>query len=319
MKTNLKLGGINYEVVPDSFATLIVGYDVAHPGKPTRDEVMNKMPPQKPSVVGISFNGAVHPEGFIDVFTKNRRVWPESVIITRDGVSEGQYRMVIEDELSAIKEACCEFGALHGKESWEPKFTVIVTTKRHNARFVVDGERLENPKPATIVDTEVVRKDLTEFYMQSHKPIKVSCFLLLLVIFLPVTHGSFSTISVGQIVINFLFTSVMSLNYGTAKPTAYQVIVDENEMSMDETQALLLALAFHHQVAELPISLPEPVYQADEWAKRGKNLWNAYSVRHNFILKKERGKYANYPIDFEAMTGRLAFWYTKLQDRRMNA
>ncbi|KAE9421316.1 hypothetical protein Angca_006534 [Angiostrongylus cantonensis] len=256
--------------------TLIVGYDVAHPGKPTRDEVMNKMPPQKPSVVGISFNGAVHPEGFIgdyhfqtplqekvdgrllnarfkwilDVFTKNRRVWPESVIITRDGVSEGQYRMVIEDELSAIKEACCEFGALHGKD----------------------------PRPATIVDTEVVRKDLTEFYMQSHKPIK-----------------------------------------GTAKPTAYQVIVDENEMSMDETQALLLALAFHHQVAELPISLPEPVYQADEWAKRGKNLWNAYSVRHNFILKKERGKYANYPIDFEAMTGRLAFWYTKLQDRRMNA
>ncbi|VDM60102.1 unnamed protein product [Angiostrongylus costaricensis] len=218
--------------------TLIVGYDVAHPGKATRDEVVNKMPPQKPSVVGISFNGAVHPEGFIDVFSKNRGVWPESVVITRDGVSEGQYRMVIEDELGAIKEACREFGALHGKESWEPKFTVIVTTKRHNARFVVDGEHLENPKPATVVDTEVVRQDLTEFYMQSHKPLKASCSLLI-VVFPPVTRGSFSTIWIGQI--------------GTSKPTAYQVIVDENDMSMDEAQSLLLALTFHHQLKRMGI------------------------------------------------------------------
>ncbi|PIO54686.1 hypothetical protein TELCIR_23944, partial [Teladorsagia circumcincta] len=60
-KINLKLGGMNYEVVPESFAenvwiakgkTLIVGYDVAHPGRPTRDEIMNRMPPRRPSVVG---------------------------------------------------------------------------------------------------------------------------------------------------------------------------------------------------------------------------------------------------------------------------
>ncbi|KAK5965226.1 Piwi domain-containing protein, partial [Trichostrongylus colubriformis] len=117
-KMNLKLGGMNYEVVPEAFSqniwiskgkTLIVGYDVAHPGKPTRDEVMNKMPPQKPSVVGFSFNGAQHREKFIGdyhfqtprreqvdhcvlnsrfkwmlgLFTKNRKTWPESVIVTR--------------------------------------------------------------------------------------------------------------------------------------------------------------------------------------------------------------------------------------------
>lgn len=33
----------------------MVGYDVTHPGKPSRDEVMNKMSPQKPSVVGVNF------------------------------------------------------------------------------------------------------------------------------------------------------------------------------------------------------------------------------------------------------------------------
>ncbi|KAJ1373150.1 hypothetical protein KIN20_035490 [Parelaphostrongylus tenuis] len=313
MKTNLKLGGVNYEVIPETFAkdrwigsdkTLIVGYDVCHPGKPTKDEIVNRIPPQKPSVVGISFNGAVHPECFIgdyhfqaphqekvdrkvliarfkwilETFTQNRRIWPEVIMITRDGVSEGQYRMVIEHELSAIKEACYEFGELNGRESWQPKFTVIVATKRHNARFVADGARLENPKPATVIDTDVVRNDLTEFYMQTHKPVK-----------------------------------------GTAKSTAYQVIVDENNMSMDEVQSLILALTFHHQITNHPISLPEPVYQADEWAKRGKNIWNAYSSRYDFILENKRGKYSDFPIDFEAMTNRLAYWNTRLQNRRMNA
>ncbi|KAJ1361599.1 hypothetical protein KIN20_020888, partial [Parelaphostrongylus tenuis] len=35
---------------------------------------------------------------------------------------------------------------------------------------------------------------------------------------------------------------------GTAKSTAYQVIVGENNMSMDEVQSPISALAFHHWV-----------------------------------------------------------------------
>ncbi|RCN32650.1 piwi domain protein [Ancylostoma caninum] len=242
---------------------MVVGYDVAHPGKPTRDEVMNKMPPQKPSVVGFSFNGAAHPECFIgdyhfqfprrekvddrvlnarfkwmlELFTKNREVWPENIVITRDGVSEGQYRMVIDDELGAIKEACEEFGRLNGRDPWMPRFTVVVATKRHNARFFAEkGRFIENPQPATVVDTDVVRNDITEFYMQSHRPVQ-----------------------------------------GTAKPTSYQLIVDENDMGSDEVQSLMLALCFHHQIVDAPVSIPEPVYQADEWAKRGKDIWKAYT------------------------------------------
>ncbi|KAK6029539.1 hypothetical protein OSTOST_04348 [Ostertagia ostertagi] len=90
-------------------------------------------------------------------------------------------------------------------------------------------------------------------------------------------------------------------------------------MSMDEVQALMLALTFHHQISGAPVSLPEPVYQADEWAKRGKNIFNAYMDRHPPILMERCGEYAAPPIDFEAMTKRLAFWHTKLQDRRVNA
>ncbi|WKX92805.1 hypothetical protein Q1695_010667 [Nippostrongylus brasiliensis] len=213
----------------------------------------------------------------LDLFTRNRRVYPESIVITRDGVSDGQYRMAINDELFAIKEACEEFGNKHGRENWKPPVTLIIATKRHNARFTVENKK-ENPKPATIIDTDVVRNDITEFYAQTHHPVK-----------------------------------------GTAKSTAYQVIADENNMSMDEIQSLMVALSFHHQISGGPVSLPETVYQADEWAKRGKGVWNEYMMRHEPLRMPDRGEYASPPIDFERMTKRLAFMGTKLEDRRINA
>ncbi|ETN68828.1 hypothetical protein NECAME_05417 [Necator americanus] len=145
----------------------------------------------------------------------------------------------------------------------------------HAIFFVSD---IENPQPATVVDTDVVRNDITEFYMLSHRPVQ-----------------------------------------GTAKSTSYQVIVDENDMSSDEVQSLMLALSFHHQIVDAPVSLPEPVYQADEWAKRGKDIWKAYTDRHDLLLMEDRGEYAARPIDFEAMTSRLAYWKTNLEDRRVNA
>ncbi|KHJ76542.1 piwi domain protein [Oesophagostomum dentatum] len=173
----------------------------------------------------------------LELYTRHRGIWPSRVIITRDGVSEGQYRMVITEELSAIKEACEELGRLHGAKSWMPKFTVVIATKRHNARFFVQkGNHIENPKPATVVDTDVVRSDITEFYLQSHRPLQ-----------------------------------------GTAKSTSYQVLVDENDLSSDELQAMMHGLAFHHQIFDGPVSIPEPIYQADEWAKRGKDIWKTYT------------------------------------------
>uniref|UniRef100_A0A1I7ZHV2 Piwi domain-containing protein n=1 Tax=Steinernema glaseri TaxID=37863 RepID=A0A1I7ZHV2_9BILA len=56
---------------------------------------------------------------------------------------------------------------------------------------------------------------------------------------------------------------------GTAKMPAYTVIVNELKMTMDEIQSFLMGLCFEHQIVNSPISIPEPVYQADEWAKRG--------------------------------------------------
>ncbi|KAK6051414.1 hypothetical protein COOONC_11081 [Cooperia oncophora] len=90
-------------------------------------------------------------------------------------------------------------------------------------------------------------------------------------------------------------------------------------MSMDGVQSLMFALTFHHQICDAPVSLPEPTYQADEWAKRGKNIWDAYMLRHDPKTMQCSGDYASPPIDFDAMTDRLAFWKTELEELRVNA
>uniref|UniRef100_A0A183ES46 Piwi domain-containing protein n=1 Tax=Gongylonema pulchrum TaxID=637853 RepID=A0A183ES46_9BILA len=51
---------------------------------------------------------------------------------------------------------------------------------------------------------------------------------------------------------------------GTDKILAYTVLISEACMSMDELQAFINALCYTHQITNSAISLPEPIYQADE-------------------------------------------------------
>jgi hypothetical protein len=75
---------------------------------------------------------------------------------------------------------------------------------------------------------------------------------------------------------------------GTGKQVEYSVLENEIGASSDEIQGLLMSLCYSHQVyytifcnidntrtsfkiVNIATSLPEPVYQADELAKRGRN------------------------------------------------
>lgn len=51
----------------------------------------------------------------------------------------------------------------------------------------------------------------------------------------------------------------------------YSIPVDEIGMSQDELQAFLQTLCYSHQIVYSAVSLPEPIFQADELAKRGSN------------------------------------------------
>lgn len=42
---------------------------------------------------------------------------------------------------------------------------------------------------------------------------------------------------------------------------------------MDELENTTYMLCYGHQIVNMPVSLPSPVYIAEEYAKRGRNLY----------------------------------------------
>ena len=60
--------------------------------------------------------------------TKGRK--PERIVMFRDGVSEGQFLIVLAKELCAIRAACTEL-----EQGYKPAITYLVVQKRHHTRF----------------------------------------------------------------------------------------------------------------------------------------------------------------------------------------
>ncbi|KAH8727196.1 Piwi domain-containing protein [Phaeosphaeriaceae sp. PMI808] len=95
---------------------------------------------------------------------------PQRILYIRDGVSEGQYKDVLEEEVHDMKECFKKLGC---KEI--PKFTVVIAGKRHNIRFFPDagkGDRNNNPLPGTLVESGCTHPFEFDFYLCSHVAIK---------------------------------------------------------------------------------------------------------------------------------------------------
>ena len=95
---------------------------------------------------------------------------PEQVLYIRDGVSEGQYLQVLENEVIDMK------AVLRDKD---PKskavFTTVIAGKRHHIRFFPEhasGDRNGNPLPGTLVETGCTHPYEWDFYLCSHVAIK---------------------------------------------------------------------------------------------------------------------------------------------------
>lgn len=108
---------------------------------------------------------------------------PSRIIFYRDGVSEGQFKQVLDIgmyilvlyngllwsflslELKALKLACADLKI-------SPKITVIVVGKRHHVRFFpqngADADKSGNCPAGTVVDREVANPAEFDFYLQSH-------------------------------------------------------------------------------------------------------------------------------------------------------
>ncbi|OQO01680.1 hypothetical protein B0A48_12717 [Cryoendolithus antarcticus] len=195
MKFNAKLGGTTCRAVGPksggptgifSVPTMIIGADVSHaaPGSPAGSMAALTV---SMDALGARYSASVQTNGHrVEMITTENinsilkpqiQHWvqtvgngrfPQRIIYMRDGVSEGQYRHVLEQEVHDIKALLKSANA-----SLNIPITAIVGSKRHHIRFFPDrGDRNGNPLPGTLVETGVTHPFENDFYLCAHAAIK---------------------------------------------------------------------------------------------------------------------------------------------------
>ncbi|CAF3351794.1 unnamed protein product [Rotaria sp. Silwood1] len=89
---------------------------------------------------------------------------PNKIVFYRDGVDDGQYQKVLDNEVAKIKQA---FRTIYINRT-QPKLTFIIVKKRHNTRFFVyDGQSTKNVEAGTVVDQQITHPSQFDFYLCS--------------------------------------------------------------------------------------------------------------------------------------------------------
>ncbi|KAL8994519.1 MAG: hypothetical protein Q9188_007044 [Gyalolechia gomerana] len=187
-KVNVKIGGINHilssEGSPLEFLTtsptMLVGIDVSHPAPKSMAEAPSTTSIQEGRVEMVARIGELMGKR-LSLFGRQYKQGPHNIIIYRDGVSEGQFKTVLREEVSAIEEVC--YQKYDAVNQTRPKIVVIICGKRHHTRFYptrtqdADERHNFNPKNGTVVDRGVSSEKFYDFYLQPHAALTatVSC------------------------------------------------------------------------------------------------------------------------------------------------
>lgn len=269
LKVNLKLGGTNQLVGPHPIIsedkTMIVGIDVTHPSPGSAENA--------PSVAGMVANvdkqlgqwpaalyaqkGRQEKVEHLTLMLKSRlQLWmkhhrgscPENILVYRDGVSEGQYEIVIREELPQLRKACRETYPATQTEQNLPRFTIVIVGKRHHTRFYPtngnDAEKSTNTRPGTVVDRGITEMRNWDFFLQAHSAI-----------------------------------------HGTVRPAHYFVVLDEifkrrdARTAADDLERLTHELCYAYGRASRAVKVCMPTYYADLVCDRARHylsqLYNA--------------------------------------------
>ncbi|KAM4855358.1 piwi-like protein 3 [Urocitellus parryii] len=101
-------------------------------------------------------------QGALNSWLRNVPHAPESIVVYRDGVGDGQLQALLDHEISQL------VGYLENECPYSIKLTFIVVKKRINTRFFLQHNRkLGNPAPGTVVDMMVTRQQWYDFYIVS--------------------------------------------------------------------------------------------------------------------------------------------------------
>ncbi|XP_057620740.1 piwi-like protein 3 [Chionomys nivalis] len=97
-------------------------------------------------------------QGALNSWVANEKQKPQSVVVYRDGVGDGQLQALLEKEVRQFQKFFTS----------SIKLTFIVVKKRINTRFFVEnGDEVTNPPSGTVVDQIVTRKEWYDFYIVS--------------------------------------------------------------------------------------------------------------------------------------------------------
>ncbi|KAI7905151.1 Piwi domain-containing protein [Cokeromyces recurvatus] len=188
LKVNTKLGGMNWTLPPNYIPflsqrpTIVIGADITHPS--SRDSTQPSIAALAASIDAravkytsvISFQPsrteiidklAIMMKDVLKKFYQACGQKPSRILFYRDGVSEGEFKQVMNSEVAAIHAACASLD-----KTYKPTLTFVVVQKRHHARFFPiekrDADRTGNCLPGTVVDTNIVHPFEFDFYLQSH-------------------------------------------------------------------------------------------------------------------------------------------------------
>ena len=200
LKVNLKLGGTNYVLGHGQLyniwelenKTMVVGIDVTHPSVGSSDNApsvaamvtSDKQLVQWPAELRIN-KSREEMVGKLRPMLESRLRWwrekyndlPENLLIYRDGVSEGQYQAVLDEELPQIRDACRTIYQDAYAEVTHPKISLVVVGKRHHTRFMrktkkgliddSDNGKASNPEPGTVSQRKHLRPLRTPNYSRA--------------------------------------------------------------------------------------------------------------------------------------------------------
>ncbi|KAI1792391.1 argonaute-like protein [Ganoderma leucocontextum] len=253
LKFNIKLGGVNHELAEQNMAwlnrvpTMLVGMDVTHPGVGT----VKGTPSVAAVVASIDKRIGQFPaslriqesrkemitdlksmmEERLQLFKAKNKILPTRVLVYRDGVSEGQFSIVVSEEMPEMRKAFDRFSA--PGNPYRPKLTIVICGKRHHTRFFpmdpAHAAQDGNPKPGTVVDRGATAVYEYDFYLQAH----------------------------GGLV-------------GSTRPTHYYVVHDEIGIGADQLQGLTNDVSYMFARATKAVSLVSPAYYADLACERGR-------------------------------------------------
>ncbi|KAK5734619.1 Protein argonaute [Elasticomyces elasticus] len=195
MKVNAKLGGSTARAIGAksggatglfTVPTMILGADVSHAAPGSQASSMAALTCSMDRLA-IRYAAACQTNGYrVEMMTTENinemlkpmmQSWvagpgggkfPSRIIYFRDGVSEGQYAHVLQQEVQDMKALL---------KTADPNlnipFIVVVGSKRHHVRFFPEkGDRNGNPLPGTLVETGVTHPYENDFYLCGHAAIK---------------------------------------------------------------------------------------------------------------------------------------------------